>query len=111
MLDSLSSNAFGIYVLHYPFVVWLQYALLGAALFAVIKAAFVLCAALVLAWGLAVAIGVVPMGASLIGVERSRTRILPGSAAVADAAITRIAGSHRPTVAEKMNRELEDVTR
>jgi glucans biosynthesis protein C len=72
VLDSLSGNAFGIYVLHYPFVVWLQYALLGVALFALMKAAIVLCAALVLAWTASVAMGFSPIGSRLIGVERSR---------------------------------------
>lgn len=56
VLDSLSNNAFGIYVWHYPFVVWLQYALLGVALFAIGKAAIVLGAALLLAWGAALAV-------------------------------------------------------
>jgi glucans biosynthesis protein C len=111
VLESLSRNAFGIYVLHYPLVVWLQYALLGVALFAVMKAAFVLCAALLLAWALAVVIGSVPMGSSLIGIERSRSRMLAGSAAAADPAVPRIVGFHRSTVAENVNRELEDVIR
>ena len=30
-LDSLSANAYGMYLVHYPFVVWMQYALLDAA--------------------------------------------------------------------------------
>jgi glucans biosynthesis protein C len=111
VLESLSSNAFGIYVLHYPLVVWLQYALLGVALLAVMKAAFVLCAALLLAWALAVAIGSVPMGSSLIGIERSRTRLMPGSAPAADPAIRGFAAFHRTSVAENVNRELEDVIR
>ena len=36
--DSLSANAYGIYLIHYVFVTWLQYALLGVALFAIAKA-------------------------------------------------------------------------
>ena len=39
--DSLSENAYGIYLVHYPFVVWLQYALLNVTLFAFAKAAIV----------------------------------------------------------------------
>jgi glucans biosynthesis protein C len=73
LLESLSGNAFGIYVLHYPLVVWLQYALLGVVLFAPMKAVFVLCTALLLAWALAVAIGSVPIASRLIGIEGSRT--------------------------------------
>ena len=36
-LDSLSANAYGLYLVHYDFVVWLQYALLGTVLFAAIR--------------------------------------------------------------------------
>ena len=49
-LDSLSHNAYGIYIMHYVFVVWLQYALLGVALNAVGKAVIVFAAALALSW-------------------------------------------------------------
>jgi glucans biosynthesis protein C len=110
VLESLSSNAFPIYVLHYPLVVWLQFALLGVALFAVMKAAFVLCTALLFAWGLAVVIGFVPEVSSLIGIERSRTRNLPGSAAGAGPGLAARAGLQRATVTKNVNRKLEDVT-
>lgn len=50
LADSLSTNAYGIYLTHYPFVLWLQYALLGTSLNAVAKTAFVLIVALVLSW-------------------------------------------------------------
>jgi peptidoglycan/LPS O-acetylase OafA/YrhL len=50
VLDSLSGYAYGIYLIHYVFVVWLQYALLGAALAAPVKAAVVFCVALVASW-------------------------------------------------------------
>ena len=49
LLETLSSNAYGLYPVHYTFVVWLQYALLTAALFAVVKAAVVFGGTLVLA--------------------------------------------------------------
>jgi hypothetical protein len=111
VLDSLSSNAFGIYVLHYPLVVWLQYTLLGVALFAVMKAAIVLCTALVLAWALAVAIGSVAIGASLIGVERSRARFSLTSTAIAASQPTAIAGFHLPILAQNVKPGLEDVIR
>ena len=32
VLDSLKANAYGMYLIHYVFVVWLQYALLPAEL-------------------------------------------------------------------------------
>jgi hypothetical protein len=34
VLDTLERDAYGIYLVHYVFVVWLQYALLGAGLLA-----------------------------------------------------------------------------
>lgn len=69
-LASLSANAYGIYLLHYPFVVWLQYALLGVALFALGKATIVLGLTLLLSWTIAVGLSFVPLGCRLIGVER-----------------------------------------
>jgi surface polysaccharide O-acyltransferase-like enzyme len=50
LLDSLSNNAYRIYLLHYGFVVWLQYALLGVALTAVAKGMIVFAGALALSW-------------------------------------------------------------
>jgi surface polysaccharide O-acyltransferase-like enzyme len=70
LLDSLSTNAYGHYLVHYDFVVWLQYALLGTALFAVIKAAIVFGGTLVLSWIAALAVQRIPFGAQLIGVPR-----------------------------------------
>jgi peptidoglycan/LPS O-acetylase OafA/YrhL len=51
LLDSLSANSYGIYLVHYAFVSWLQYALLAAPLPAVAKAAIVFSGALALSWG------------------------------------------------------------
>jgi fucose 4-O-acetylase-like acetyltransferase len=53
VLDSLSRNAYGIYLVHYGFVLWLQFALLPAPLPAPIKAAVVLTVALVASWATA----------------------------------------------------------
>ena len=50
VLDSLSAHAYSIYLLHYVFVVWLQYALLGVGLDAIEKAALVFVGALALSW-------------------------------------------------------------
>ena len=56
-LDALSANAYGMYLVHYAFAIWLQYALLGLPLFAVVKAGLVfggtlgLSLAVVAAWG------------------------------------------------------------
>jgi len=50
-LDSIRTNAYGMYLVHYLFVVWLQYVLLGAELPALIKGALVFCGTLALSWG------------------------------------------------------------
>ena len=50
LLDSLSNNAYGIYLVHYVFVLWLQYALVGHALNAVPKMIIVFSVALVASW-------------------------------------------------------------
>jgi fucose 4-O-acetylase-like acetyltransferase len=53
--DSLSSNSFGIYITHYAFVVWLQYAFLSVALPAVAKASCVFAGAVALSWAVTAA--------------------------------------------------------
>jgi peptidoglycan/LPS O-acetylase OafA/YrhL len=49
----LAASAFGIYVLHYPVVSWLQRAALGLALPGIVKAAGVTLLAIALSWALA----------------------------------------------------------
>ena len=51
VFDSLTANAYGIYIVHYAFVMWLQYALLGVALSAIAKGTLVFAGALALSWG------------------------------------------------------------
>jgi peptidoglycan/LPS O-acetylase OafA/YrhL len=70
MLDSLSANAYSIYLLHYGFIVWLQYALLGVALFAIGKAAIVFGGTLLLSWAAAVGFGSVSPVALVALVKR-----------------------------------------
>jgi hypothetical protein len=70
MLASLSENAYGIYLVHYVFVIWLQYLLLGAALFAIAKAAIVFTGALLLSWATAAAACRMSIGARLMGGRR-----------------------------------------
>ncbi len=53
--DSLSHNAYQIYLIHYVFAVWLQYALLGIGLVAIGKAAIVFGGTLIMSWSIAVA--------------------------------------------------------
>jgi len=76
LLDSLANNAFAIYLLHYVFVVWLQYALLGVALFAVAKGTLVFSGALLLAWATTAALRAIPFGSLLIG-ESPPPRVRP----------------------------------
>ncbi len=54
---SLAEHAYVIYLVHYVFVVWLQYALLDTALPAVLKASLVFAGALALSWTAAIVIG------------------------------------------------------
>ena len=68
--DSLSDSAYGMYLVHYVFVVWMQYALLNVALFAVAKAAIVFAVTLMLSWAAIVAMQRLPLGSRLIGVRR-----------------------------------------
>ena len=49
-LDSLSTNAYSLYLVHYVPTVWLQYALVGAPLFALIKAVIVFCGTVIVSW-------------------------------------------------------------
>lgn len=70
MLESLKDNAYGMYIVHYVFVVWLQYALLNAPLFAVAKAAIVFTGALAMSWAAAVTLRSLPLGARLVGADR-----------------------------------------
>jgi glucans biosynthesis protein C len=68
--DSLAENAYGMYLIHYLFVVWLQYALVGMAMPAIAKAAIVFIGTLILSWATIAAMRRVPLGARLVGAER-----------------------------------------
>jgi glucans biosynthesis protein C len=63
----LKNNAYGMYLVHYPFVVWLQFALLAAALPAVIKGMVVFAATLLLSWGTVAVLRRLPSVAQVIG--------------------------------------------
>ena len=72
VLDTLKRDAYGIYLVHYVFVVWLQYALLGAGLPALGKAGIVFGGTLLLSWLTVVAIRQLPTAAQVIGADRPR---------------------------------------
>jgi surface polysaccharide O-acyltransferase-like enzyme len=67
-LNGLGSNAYSLYLVHYDFTVWLQYALVGSTLFAVIKGALVFAGTLVLSWITLVVVQRIPFAARLFGV-------------------------------------------
>jgi len=66
LMDSLRDNAYGIYVLHYAFVSWLQYSLLQAPLSGFAKGALVTLAAALLSWGTTAALRRVPAVARVL---------------------------------------------
>jgi hypothetical protein len=70
LLDNFAENAFGMYLFHYVFVVWLQYALLGLNLAAVAKGLIVFSGTLAISWLVTTVVRSLPGGAMLIGVER-----------------------------------------
>jgi hypothetical protein len=70
MFNSLADNAYGIYFVHYVFVIWLQYLLLGAPLFAIVKGAIVFVGALALSWATTAAVCCIPIGARVMGGKR-----------------------------------------
>jgi surface polysaccharide O-acyltransferase-like enzyme len=67
VLGALGANAYGLYLLHYVFIVWLQFALLALPLFAVVKAPIVFAGTLLLTWTLNATLTRNALGARLIG--------------------------------------------
>jgi hypothetical protein len=58
--DSLSDNEYGMYLIHYMFVSWLQLAILGSALPAIEKGILVFAGVLLLSWGASAAVRRIP---------------------------------------------------
>jgi hypothetical protein len=56
---------------HYVFVVWLQYALLGVGLFAMVKGALVFSGTLLLSWGTIAVVRRISPAGQLIGADRA----------------------------------------
>ena len=73
VLDSLKANAFGMYLVHYLFIVWLQFALLGVELPAVLKATVVFAGTLALSWAATAMLRRVPAIAHVIGAAEPRS--------------------------------------
>jgi peptidoglycan/LPS O-acetylase OafA/YrhL len=66
ILDSLSNNAYGIYLIHYPIVSWLQYALLTSPISGAAKGCLVLSGALVMSWVVSASVRLIPRIARVV---------------------------------------------
>ena len=66
LCDSLSENAYGIYIVHYVFVTWLQYLLLENGLLPQMKGMAVFSGTLILSWMSVAAIRRIPAVAKVI---------------------------------------------
>jgi peptidoglycan/LPS O-acetylase OafA/YrhL len=66
VFDSLSASSYGMYLVHYPVVVWLQFALLAVALGPIAKAIIVFVGSVALSWGIVAALRRVPAIARVI---------------------------------------------
>jgi hypothetical protein len=65
--ESLAANAYGIFLLHYPSVTWLQLALLDADISGWLKAVAVFVGALAISWGVTAALRMMPGVRLLVG--------------------------------------------
>jgi surface polysaccharide O-acyltransferase-like enzyme len=70
-LAGLKRDAFGMYLVHYVFVVWLQYAFLGVGLFAMVKGAIVFGGTLLLSWSVIAVIRRISPAGHVIGADRA----------------------------------------
>jgi hypothetical protein len=70
VLEALKEHAYGMYLTHYVFSIWLQYALLGVAIFAVVKAMVVFTGTVLLSWASVATLRCIPAAARIIGTDR-----------------------------------------
>ena len=59
--DSLSASSYGMYLVHYPVVVWLQFALLAVAAGPIVKGVIVSVGAIAVRWGFVAALRRIPV--------------------------------------------------
>jgi len=64
--DSLSANAYGMYLIHYAFSSWLQYSLLKAALPAIAKGSLVFVGTVALSWSVTAMLRRIPVVGRMI---------------------------------------------
>jgi peptidoglycan/LPS O-acetylase OafA/YrhL len=79
VLDSLKANAYGMYLVHYGFVVWLQYLLLAVLWPAILKAALVFGGTVMVSWSVSGALRRVPAVARIIGGGRLPQKRAPAA--------------------------------
>jgi surface polysaccharide O-acyltransferase-like enzyme len=77
ILGYLAANAYGVYLVHYVFVVWLQFTVLALPLLAVVKAVIVFGGTLSMSLATTAAVQRIPLGARLVGFTFDSTRIGP----------------------------------
>jgi surface polysaccharide O-acyltransferase-like enzyme len=66
LLDALQPSAYGVYLMHYIFIIWLQYAVYGHSFPAFVKFAIVFVGTLSMSWGLTVMLKKIPVVARMI---------------------------------------------
>jgi peptidoglycan/LPS O-acetylase OafA/YrhL len=66
IFDSLSASSYGMYLVHYPVVIWLQFAMLAISLSPIAKASIVYTGAVALSWGIVVALRRAPVIARVL---------------------------------------------
>jgi surface polysaccharide O-acyltransferase-like enzyme len=66
LLEALQPSAYGVYLVHYVFILWLQYALYDYSLPAVVKFAVVFAGTLSMSWGTTVLLRKLPVVARMI---------------------------------------------
>jgi surface polysaccharide O-acyltransferase-like enzyme len=66
LLDALQPSAYGVYLLHYIFIVWLQYAVYDYWFPAGVKFAIVFAGTLSMSWALTVLLRKIPLAARMI---------------------------------------------
>jgi peptidoglycan/LPS O-acetylase OafA/YrhL len=66
LLDAIRPSAYGIFLVHYIFIIWLQYAIYDPPLPAFVKFAIVFAGTLSLSWGLVVLLRKIPFVARMI---------------------------------------------
>lgn len=66
VLDKMQADAYGIFLVHYPIVLWIQYALYDLALPAIVKATIAFVGTTLLSWGLTGALRQIPGAKSVL---------------------------------------------